>query len=126
MADPKPLKYVDPATVDPDYEGVAQPVTIYGLETGGGGGYDEENLLVSDFIWVTTSENYLNDRLLQLDNDIAEARTEQVGADRVASLPASKITSGTFTVARIPDIAISKVTGLEARLAAIESQLSGG
>ncbi|SJM61363.1 hypothetical protein [Gulosibacter sp. 10] len=37
--------------------------------------------------------------------------------------PAADITSGTFAVARIPDLAIAKITGLEARLAAIEARL---
>lgn len=37
---------------------------------------------------------------------------------------AADVTSGTFTAARIPDIAQSKVTGLEARLTAIEGRLT--
>lgn len=124
MADPKPLKYVDPTTVDADYEGVAQPVAIYDLPTGEGG----VTLPINGEDVVITSEEESADLVTTVEvmfSGINEARTEMINEDRIGVLPASRITSGTFAVARIPDITISKVTGLEARLAAIEAQLGG-
>lgn len=117
MADPKPLKYVDPTTVDADYEGVAQPVAIYGLPASGG---------AEAVSWEDVEGKPANFEPAAHTHAADEITSGTLDAARIPNLSASKVNSGTFTVARIPDLEIAKITGLEARLAAIESQLGGG
>lgn len=50
--------------------------------------------------------------------------TGTAAVDQIPNLPASKTNSGTFADARIPALAIAKITGLEARLTAIEGRLT--
>lgn len=48
--------------------------------------------------------------------DATDAAEAPLVADDVPALPASKVSSGTFADARIPALAIGKITGLQAAL----------
>ncbi len=97
MVNPKPLKYVDPETVEPDYEGVAQPVTIYDLPDNGGGDVEVSWGDVSDKPTAFPPETHTH--------NASDITAGELDADRIPGLPAAKIATGSLATARLANAA---------------------
>jgi len=64
------------------------------------------------------------ERLNHIEDGIGDAAATADGAAPAShEHDAGDITSGTFTAARIPSLAISKITGLQAKITEIEGRL---